>query len=72
MKLTEIIDRANAVRLPQSRIAELSGLHKSTVERTFNSKTGPLHTTLERMELAVVQEEVRLRDYLIRLHGVPQ
>ncbi|GLI25620.1 transcriptional regulator with XRE-family HTH domain [Xanthobacter flavus] len=71
MNLTDIVTRASAVRLPQSRIAELSGLHKSTVERTLNGKTDPLHKTLERMEKAVVQEELRLRDYLVGLHGTP-
>ncbi|WP_371346995.1 helix-turn-helix domain-containing protein [Ancylobacter sp. IITR112] len=64
MEPADIVARANRIGLPQKRLAELSGLHKTTVERTLNGKTDPRRSTLRKLEHALLDHE---RDQLARL-----
>ncbi|WGD31304.1 helix-turn-helix transcriptional regulator [Ancylobacter sp. WKF20] len=50
--------------MSQKDLAVLSGLDKTTVERTLNGKTDPRRSTLRRMEAALIAYE---REQLARL-----
>lgn len=71
MQPAEIKARARAIGLDQKGLARLTGLHKTTIERTFNHKSRPLHDTLQRILDAVEQAEMRKRDELVQRHGLP-
>lgn len=71
MSPEQMAERARAVRLEDKVIAAAAGIGENTVFRTFAGKTRPLLLTAKAIEAAIVTEELRLRDYLIGLHGVP-
>ncbi len=72
MSPEEMAVRARAVRLEDKEVAAAAGVGENTISRTFSGKTNPLLLTARAIEAAIVSEELRLRDYLIGLHGVPQ
>jgi transcriptional regulator with XRE-family HTH domain len=71
MQPAEIKARCRAIGLDQKRLAALAGLHKTTIERTFNKKSRPLHDTIERIVAAMVAQEKCKRDELVQRHGLP-
>ncbi|GLK72575.1 helix-turn-helix domain-containing protein [Ancylobacter dichloromethanicus] len=64
MEPTDIVARANRIGLSQKELAGLTGLHKTTVERTLNGKTDPRRSTLRKLEHALLDHE---REQLARL-----
>lgn len=68
MEPADIVSRANRIGLSQKELASLSGLHKTTVERTLNGKTDPRRSTLRKLEHALVAREREQLDELRRLH----
>jgi transcriptional regulator with XRE-family HTH domain len=72
MNPTEINTRRTRLRLSQQELADLAGLDGMTVWRTFQGRSRPLNETVQKMNDALTAEELRLRDHLITLHGLPQ
>lgn len=72
MTPAEIDARARAVHLKRSDLAELSGLPPDTVGRTLNGRTDPRLSTTNKLAQALTAEELRLRDHLLALHGLPE
>jgi DNA-binding phage protein len=70
MRLETIAERAAAIRLGTGDLQKRTGLTAHTVGRTLNGRTEPRHSTFLQIEKAVVDEELRLRDYLLGLHPV--
>jgi len=70
MRCSEINDRMGAIRLTQKAVAERVGLDKQTVNNALNGRRVPLSSTVDRIADAVLEEERRLRDYLVQLHPV--
>lgn len=71
MQPAEIKARCRAIGLDQKGLASLTGLHKTTIERTFNKKSRPLHDTVTKIVAAIEREEMRKRDELVQRHGLP-
>jgi hypothetical protein len=67
-------ERIAAIRLPVNALASAAGVHPETVYRLVRggNKRGPLHENHEAIQEALTAEEIRLRDYLVALHGIPQ
>ncbi len=63
-KIEDIKRRAQKLRLPNKRLAELAGLDETTVGRTFLQDTIPLLTTLQKIEAALAREEAEMLSYL--------
>lgn len=63
-RLKDLSLRIGRLRLPQSVIAERSGLNEDTLSRTFTGKTDPLNSTLDKIEAVVTAEEEKLRGEL--------
>lgn len=68
MEPADIVSRANSIGLPQYRLAELSGLHVTTVERTLNGKTDPRRSTLKKLEAGLIEAERLQLAHLRSLH----
>lgn len=62
--------RALRIRWPNRAIALATGLAEMTIGRTLTRSTSPNYATINKIEAAVVAEEIRLRDYLLALHPV--
>jgi predicted transcriptional regulator len=67
LPIAEIRSRAERVRLPLSQLAEHAGVAHSTATRRETKE--PRSSTERALSAALVQFELELRDYLIRLHG---
>lgn len=65
-----IAERAAALRLTSGWISKATGITGHTIGRTLNGRTRPFHETAEKIEAAIVAEELRVRDYLIGLHPI--
>lgn len=70
MQPETIRERAARIRLKNKAIAEATGLTEMTIGRTLSEQTSPNITTFNRIEAAIAAEELRLRDYLVRLHPI--
>ena len=68
MRPEAIQGRADRIRLKRKDLARLAGLSQMTIGRTLNGDTSPILSTLDRIEEALVAEEISLRDYLLSLH----
>lgn len=69
MRAKEIEQRREAIGLTKKRLAELAGLDETTVGLVLNGKTNPLTSTVEKIEAALLAEELSRRDHLVELHG---
>lgn len=63
-----IKQRAGRINLPLARLAERAGMPTSTLTRPLREGGNPTLKTLERANEALVAEELKLRDYLLRQH----
>ena len=69
MRKGEIASRVAALRIPITVLAELSGLNKHTVHYLVHGRRDSRGSTRDRLLSALEKEELRLRDYLVSLHG---
>ncbi|WP_107344454.1 hypothetical protein [Rhodopseudomonas palustris] len=71
--ILQIKERAAAVRLTMNDVARLAGLPASTAHA--KARDGRIRdvrsSTLAKLSSAVIAEELRQRDYLVGLHGLP-
>lgn len=65
-RLNDLSERIDRLRLPQSVIAERSGLNEDTISRTFTGRTDPLNSTLDKIERVIAAEEEKMRDALAK------
>ena len=72
MDIAEIRQRVRAIRLPQCTLADLVRIEKNTVSRVLLGKTDPRNSTVSSLIDGVTAEELRLRDYLLALHPLPE
>lgn len=68
MQPETIRERASRIRWKNKAIAEATGLTEMTIGRTLSGATSPNVATFNRIEQAIVAEELALRDYLLTLH----
>lgn len=68
MQPADIAARCERAGLARKRLAELSELDETTVERTLNGKTRPLYDTVEKMKAGLIRHEIDLLRHLARLH----
>lgn len=68
----EIATRAAAVRLDKKELAALAQVSHKQVVQITRGTASPRLNTLQAIEAAMLAEELRLRDYLIGLHGLPR
>lgn len=66
-----LLARAAAIRLPLTLLAAGAGLDKHTVVRLRQRARNVRHRTIARVRAALEREEIKLRDHLIALHGLP-
>lgn len=72
MAVKDLAARIARIRLPQTKIAAATKLDEDTVSRALRARRGCLNSTAIKIEQVVVAEELRLRDHLIALHGIPE
>lgn len=72
MRIETIRERASRIRWPNKAISAATGLPENTIGRTLSERTSPNLTTFEKIEAALEQEEIALRDHLLRLHPLDQ
>lgn len=65
-----IMERASAVRLDKKALATMAGLSQKSVGMTLREQSSPRFSNLQKMEAALLAEELRMRDYLLSLHPV--
>lgn len=66
---SEIAARADAIRLKGAALALAANLPGNAAARTLHGAR-PSYDRVEALSTALIQEEVRLRDYLIGLHPI--
>jgi predicted transcriptional regulator len=72
MQPADLARRVKAIRLATRELGQLACVDNMTVRRVADGTSDPRVSTLEKIEAALVAEELRLRDYLVALHGVPE
>jgi predicted transcriptional regulator len=65
----QIRSRAEQIGLPVARLAEMSGVHYTTLGRMFKSEVDIRVSTLRKLTAALTAHELALRDHLVALHG---
>lgn len=68
----DLASRIERIRLPHSDLAERALVNKHTISRILTGSNVPLVSTIGKLQAALEAEELALRDYLIRLHGLPE
>ncbi len=71
LDITEIRKRVAAINLSLSGLARRAGVEPSVVLRGCAGKHEPKISTLRKIGDPLIAEEIRLRDYLLELHPVP-
>lgn len=71
MAPSALAERLRAIRLSQSEVARKIGLPFNTVSRILLGSVDARTSNVEAIEKALLEEEKRLRDYLVGLHGLP-
>lgn len=72
--ISQIKERAVNIRLRMNNLAALAGLPPSTAHaRTADGRDRDMRaSTYRKLVDAIVAEELRLRDYLLSLHPLPE
>lgn len=65
-----IAQRAKIIRFSDKALGEAAGLAENTVYRTLSRRTRPLQDTADQLAQALIAEELRLRDHLLKLHPI--
>lgn len=70
-KPQELRQRIARIRMPKGDLATAATLDPMTISRVLGDRTDPLVSTLTKIEQALVEEEIALRDHLLTLHPLP-
>jgi hypothetical protein len=71
--ISQIKERAANIRLRMNHLADLAGVPPSTAHaKTGGRERDVRASTLRKLAEAQVNEELRLRDYLLSLHPLPR
>ena len=65
----QIRSRSERVGLAPARLAEISGVHYTTLGRMFKAEVDIRVSTLRKLTAALTAHELALRDHLVALHG---
>jgi hypothetical protein len=68
MRQETIAERAAAIRLSPAYLSRATGKTAHAIGRILNCRTSPFLATVEALERVIVEEELRLRDYLNTIH----
>jgi predicted transcriptional regulator len=63
-------NRIKALRLPLKVLSAACGLPMNTISRVAVGVVDPRQSTVERIDRALIAEELRLRDYLLSIHPI--
>lgn len=68
LNMDEIEARRRALRLPYKDLGAMAGLDHQTVARSLKRKNPPRYGSHEKIEQALLADELRQRDRLLGLH----
>ena len=72
MNAQALATRVKMIRYPQEWLGRACGLSQDAISKIFRARRDMMLSTYQRLDRAITAEELRLRDYLIGLHGLPE
>ena len=65
-------ERMTMLRIGHRELAKLCGITTKTISGILAAKVKPQPATAKVLDQALTGEEIKLRDYLVSIHGAPQ